>query len=191
MAAGLFFLGWVVAALPAIAAAALNAAVSHRVQWSSASLIRGGLPAALQDSARTLRFNLISLILIVVSLAVRKARTRRVALLFTAALACTAAPVFWYTADMKLRAVLGFLVSGFNWSRFDVLVPVLVVSAAAIAGSALLRSNPASRTFKYLIAAAVAFRHRTVGTVERLDVSTCSLKGTITESCTPTLICWH
>ena len=154
IASALCFGGWLLVEAPAIAAAALNAAGSHRADWDPRSL--GRLQLALKQSGELLWFNIVNWGLIVLALFLKTARSRRVALLSAAAVACAAAPLVWFAVNTHLHRLLGFL-SGFQWSRVYLLVPFLTISAAAMAGSALLRVHAESRRFRYVILGAIVF----------------------------------
>lgn len=150
----LFFAGWLLASAPAIAAAALNAAGSHRAAWNPRTV--GRLRVALEESGELLWFNIVNWGLVVLSLCFKKARSHRVVRVSLAALACATAPLVWFALDTKLHRFLGFL-SGFTWSRVYLAVPFLTISAGAMAGSVLLRAHTGSKRFGYIILGAIVF----------------------------------
>ena len=136
MATGFLGAGWLLAEIPAIAATGLNAGASHRSDWNP-SLAFGGFSMAVQEVAGIFKYNLLSLIILVLAIVLMRYRGKYRAWL-VAVLGCSAAPVIWFVVNTHFHSKLGFL-SGFGWGRVHMLVPFLAISAAAISGVGLSR----------------------------------------------------
>jgi hypothetical protein len=152
IALGTLFLGWVLAEAPSIAAAALNAGQSQRADWNAVAV--GDLPVAMQLLTASLKYNLPSLVVVLLAIAVAQYRRKYIRWLVVV-LACAAAPLLWYVIDARFHSQLRFL-SGFSWGRIFLLVPFLAIAGAALASEALSKARVGRLELRFVMPVVVA-----------------------------------
>jgi len=153
-ALGFLVLGWLLAQTPAIAATGLNAGMSHRSDWNP-NVAFGGLGAGFQELIGVVKYNLVSLIILVLVIVLARHRGKYFRWLIVV-LACAAAPITWIVVNRHFHSALGFL-SGFNWGRIYLIAPFLAMSAVAIAGSWLPGFRIDRISLAHIMAAATVF----------------------------------
>ena len=135
--AAIIFAGaWAVAEGPVIAAALLNAPLSHRAGRDIAAA--SGIHEILYRLLTIAACNFVFVALALYSIISKSTRRREAAWLLSTSLVCAVALVIWFFVTSQKLIPLPGAVRGFGWWRLTELVPILTITAAALALDLLL-----------------------------------------------------
>ena len=138
-AAIVFASTWAVAEAPVIAAALLNTPFSHRAGRNSA--VVGGFHDILLRLLDIAVCNAAFFVLALYAIIFRNKTRREAAWLFASSFICAVALVIWFFVTYQESIPLPGVVRGFGWWRLTELVPILIITAAALTLNLLLDDN--------------------------------------------------
>jgi hypothetical protein len=138
--AAIVFAGaWAVAEGPVIAATLLNTPFSHRAGRNPAAI--GGIHEILLRLLDIAVCNVAFLVLAIYSIIFKNKKRREAAWLLATSLVCAGGLVIWFFVTNQKSIPLPGAVRGFGWWRLTELVPILVITAAALTLNLLLDSK--------------------------------------------------